>query len=194
MTVSVNLLPWREQLREQRKRAFLLSLLATAALAVCIVVLVERDLRLDIREQLASNDRLRRDIAAATASVQEIGELQQRDRHIADRLAAFGQLQEGRSDQARLFEMMARAVPADVQLDVLRRRGHSLQVEGIANTHNAVAEFMRGLASDRTLRPSLHRISAATAGSGDAQAVGAFLLTLDPTAVPKAPPQHMRSE
>jgi len=185
MTVPINLLPWREHLRQQRRRHLLLSLSATMALVIGSALLVAQHHRLAIREQIASNDQLRSDIARVTASIEEMEHLQQRDRDIAERLASLQQLQGYRDEQARIFEIMARAVPPQVQLTVLRRRGQSLQVEGIASTHAAVAQLLRTLAAEGGVRPSLHRISAVAGEAGDTSAGKAFFLTLEPAANPE---------
>jgi len=193
MTVPVNLLPWREQLRQRHRRAFVRSLFATAALALAIVVLVAQHLREDIHEQQTNNALLRSELARVAASIQEIGRLQQRERDIAERLVVLQQLQEGRSNQARIFETVARAVPADVQLRALRGRGQSLEVAGIAVAHKAVAQLMRSLTSEG-MRPSLHNIAAVAAEEAEMPAADAFLLTLEPAADAKAMAQPEWSE
>ena len=45
----INLLPWREQLREERKREFFVLLLGVVIIAGGILFLVDRNFRSDIR-------------------------------------------------------------------------------------------------------------------------------------------------
>ena len=51
----INLLPWREQLREERKREFFVLLMGVVIIAAGIVFLIDRGFRGDIRYQQARN-------------------------------------------------------------------------------------------------------------------------------------------
>ena len=61
----INLLPWREQLREERKREFFVLLMGVVIIAGGILFLIDRNFRSDIRYQQSRNDFLRREVEAA---------------------------------------------------------------------------------------------------------------------------------
>lgn len=178
---TVNLLPWREQLREERRRVFLISLLGVVVVAAAVVLLEQRHWRASIHELKVRNDLLRRQVETVDISLDEIEKLQQRQRDIVERLLVFRQLQSTQSAQMKLFESVARAAPPDIQLDLLRRQDERLQIEGVARSNSAVADLMRGLDSELEFRPSLQRIEAVNALSGGEaeEVISSFLLTLD---------------
>lgn len=180
----VNLLPWREKLSEERRRAFCVWLLCAILVAAAIVLAFERRVQVELREQRAGNAMLRQDLAALDASLNQIEQLRQQQQHNAARGAAFRQLQARQPAAIALFEALARATPADVQVDLLERQNGRVLIEGVARSHSAVAEFMRRLGHaewgfQSPLQPSLQRITAQDIpGSEDALPLHAFALIL----------------
>lgn len=180
----VNLLPWREQLSEERRRAFCLWLLCVILVAAAMVLAFERQVRAELREQRAGNALLRHDLAALDASLNEIERLQQQQQHSAAKGAAFRHLQARQPAAITLFEELARATPADVQVDLLQRQNGRVLIEGVTRSHSAMAEFMRRLAHAEwgfqpSLQPSLQRITAQDiSGEEDASPLHAFALIL----------------
>ena len=74
----INLLPWREQLREERKQRFLVSLVGVVLLAAGLLFLGDRLLQGAIENQVARNDFVRQEIALLDARIKEIKELKER--------------------------------------------------------------------------------------------------------------------
>ncbi len=72
---SINLLPWRDELRREKKREFLGYLALTALLAVTVLALWMHVVNLRIDTQQARNALLNREISAMDAQVKEIHEL-----------------------------------------------------------------------------------------------------------------------
>jgi type IV pilus assembly protein PilN len=68
----INLLPWREQLREERKREFIVLLMGVVIIAGGILFLIDRNFRSEIRYQQARNDFVRREILVLDARIAEI--------------------------------------------------------------------------------------------------------------------------
>lgn len=183
MGMTVNLLPWREQLRKERRQAFCLLLLSIAVTVAGATLLVDRQLRADIGEWRAGNEQLRHEAVAVDAGLEEIRRLRQQDRDIAERLVAIRRLQELQPATVRFLEEVARAAPPDIQLDLLQRQEGRLLIEGVASSNKAVAEFMRSLNAEWQFQPSLQRISTVDAASVDdgSALLSAFVLTLDMT-------------
>ena len=59
----INLLPWREQLREERKQRFLVSLAGVDVVAVGLLYLADQYFTHAIEQQNARNDFVRKEIA-----------------------------------------------------------------------------------------------------------------------------------
>jgi type IV pilus assembly protein PilN len=74
----INLLPWREQLREERKKRFLAVLAATLIAALLLVLLADRYLDAAIERQNARNEFVRSEIAQLDIQIKEIKALRER--------------------------------------------------------------------------------------------------------------------
>ncbi len=176
----INLLPWREQLREERKREFIVLLLGVFIIAAGIIIMIDRNFRADIRYQQARNDFLRREILVLDARVAEIDELKEQKAQISSRMEVIQDLQGSRPVIVRIFDEMVKALPTGVYFNSLQRDGDRLQIEGIAESNNKVSELMRRLDdSEWFINPSLQQISAAAAdANSDQRQANAFSLTL----------------
>ncbi|MEE4463433.1 pilus assembly protein PilN, partial [Azotobacter chroococcum] len=65
----INLLPWREQLREERRQRFLVTLGAVLLAAGGLVFLGDRYLNASIEAQRVRNDFIRKEIAVLDARI-----------------------------------------------------------------------------------------------------------------------------
>jgi len=184
--MTINLLPWREQLRSRRKREFFSALLVMTIIGFGILLLAGRYHNVSMRAQQRVNEQLRRELLAADASMAELSRLQQRQQDIQERLSVLDQLQLTQSEQLALLEVVASAVPAEVQLTRLRRQDGYIQVEGVAGFSTALPELMRRIDATGKFHASLQEISSIHTADG-ASPYSAFSLTLDPV----SPEPHM---
>ena len=83
----INLLPWREQLREERKQRFLVSLGGLLVAAAALVFLGDQYLNGEIENQQARNDFVRKEIAVLDTRIAEISELRTRRQQLLERLS-----------------------------------------------------------------------------------------------------------
>lgn len=176
----INLLPWREQLREERKREFFVLLMGVVIIAVGLVFLVDRNFRGDIRHQQARNEFLKREILVLDAKIVDINQLKQQKEQINARMEVIQDLQGSRPVIVRIFDDLVKTLPAGVYFNSLKRTGSRLEIEGVAESNNKVSELMRRLDDSQWfVNPSLQQISAASADvNSDQRAANAFSLTL----------------
>ena len=184
--MTINLLPWREQLRSRRKREFFSALLLMTVIGFGILLLAGRYHNVSMRARQLIVEQLQQDLLAADASMAELSRLQQRQQDIQERLRALDQLLVIQSEQLALLDAVARAVPAEVQLTLLRRQGGSVQVEGIAGVSTALPELMRRFDATGKFRSSLQEITSINVAGGVSQH-SSFFLTLKPV----SPEPHM---
>ena len=171
----INLLPWREQLREERRREFMVMLLGVVIIAGGILFLVDRGFRGDIRYEF-----LRQQILVLDARIEEINLLKQQKEQISARMEVIQDLQGSRPVIVRIFDELVKALPTGVYFNTLVRTDSTLEIEGIAESNNKVSELMRRLDdSEWFVNPSLQQISAASADvNSEQRAANAFSLTL----------------
>lgn len=164
----INLLPWREQRREERKQRFLVSLGAVLVGAAALVFAGDQYLNAMIERQNARNDFVRKEIAVLDARIKEIKELKQRRQQLLERMKIIQDLQGNRPIIARVFDQLVRTLPDGVHFTELKMTGKNIAVKGAAESNNRVSALMRNLdASDWLEAPNLTEVKAVTAGAVD---------------------------
>ena len=83
---SINLLPWREESREQRRKAFLGKLFAAAMVGAVLVFIWIRSLRAGLDNQNSRNSYLQSNIAEMDKKVAEISELKSKKQEMISRM------------------------------------------------------------------------------------------------------------
>lgn len=145
----INLLPWRDRLREERKREFLTIMIGFVIIAGGLVFLVDRYFNREIDIQTARNDFIRSEITVLDGRVAEINQLRQQKEDIRARMNVITDLQGTRPVIVRIFDELARTLPDGVYYESLERRGDTIAIQGIAESTDRIPELMRNLdASD----------------------------------------------
>jgi type IV pilus assembly protein PilN len=176
----INLLPWREQLREERKQRFLVTLAGVLIVAGGAVFLGDQYLSGAIEQQNARNDFVKKEIAVLDARIKEISELKTRRQQLLERMKIIQDLQGNRPIIGRVFDQLARTLPDGVYFTSLNMQGKKIAIEGAAESNNRVSNLMRNLdASDWLTAPNLTAVRAVTAGELDQANV--FQLTVQQT-------------
>ncbi|WP_455230047.1 PilN domain-containing protein [Geopseudomonas aromaticivorans] len=176
----INLLPWREQRREERKQRFLVALGAVLVGAAALVFAGDQYLNGAIEQQNARNDYVRKEIAALDARIKEISELKKRREELLERMKIIQDLQGNRPVTARVFDQLVRTLPDGVHFTALKMTGKNIAIQGAAESNNRVSALMRNLdASDWLAAPNLTEVKAVTAGTVDQANV--FQLTVQQT-------------
>lgn len=158
----INLLPWREAYREEKKKEFI-GILVVVLVAVCFVAyLWVSSVQSAITEQNARNRLLKTEIAALEEQVSEIQELKERREQLLSRMRVIQDLEGTRPVIVRYFDDMVRALPDGVYLNRMQREGETIRLEGIAESNNRVSSLMRNLdESDWFASPNLSSVTAA---------------------------------
>ena len=164
----INLLPWREQLREERKKQFLSILVLIVIVAGLLVFLVDRNLNGKIDHQNARNDFLRKEIQLLDGRIKEIEQLQARRTQLLDRMKIIQDLQGNRPIIVRVFDELVRTMPDGVYFTSVNMKGSVVNIKGGAESNSRVSNLMRQMdASDWLTAPNLTAVKAVTQGALD---------------------------
>lgn len=165
---SINLLPWRETLREERKQEFFVSLGVVVAIAAAMLFLVDRYFNSEVNGQQAINNYISEQISVLDAEIVEIRDLQAQRTALIERMAVIQDLQGNRPVIVRLFDELVKTMPSGVFYNTVTRNENSIQMNGIAESNNKVSELMRALeASDWFANANLQQINAQEGGDAD---------------------------
>jgi type IV pilus assembly protein PilN len=162
----INLLPWRAELRQRRKKEFLVALGGSLIVAVGVVYLSKLTVQGWTSDQQARNAVLKQEISALDKQIEQISGLEsQRDRLVA-RMQVITQLQRSRPEVVHLFDELVNAMPAGVYLTEVTQQGTRIQVKGNAQSSTRVSALMRNIDDSEWLRsPGLEGVDFATVGT-----------------------------
>ncbi len=148
----INLLPWREELRQEQKKQFVLMSVMTCVLAAAIVGLIHFQMQAKIDYQSSRNSFLTSEIHKVDAEIKEISELQKVRRSLIERMEVIQNLQGSRPSIVHLFTEIVSTVPNGVYLKSLNQTGNNLLVNGQAESNARVSTYMRNLSASEWLK------------------------------------------
>lgn len=152
ITTRINLLPWREDLRQEQKKQFIMMAVMTCVLAVAIVGLIHFQMQSKIDYQQSRNRFISQEITKVDEEIKEISELQKVRRSLIERMEVIQDLQGSRPSIVHLFTEIVSTVPNGVYLESLAQTGSSLLVKGEAESNARVSTYMRNLQASAWLK------------------------------------------
>ncbi len=172
----INLLPWREGQRKERKLGLLVALgvagLAGLATAFAAYLLYGSW----IEAQQHRNDQLRGEIRVLDKQIEEINNLETAKQKFIARMEIIEKLQRSRPEIVHVFDEIVRTLPEGVYLTGVKQTDRKLKFDGVAQSSTRVSSFMRNLDGSQWLRnPELQVVQTSkTSGPGSS-----FTLTAD---------------
>lgn len=152
----INLLPWREQAREERKKRFLAAWGATVAVSLGFLFLADLYISDGINYQESRNQYLQNQINTLNSQIAEIKDLKDKKEQLLERMEVIQNLQGNRPVIVRVFDEVANMVPDGVYFKRLKLDGHDLSLVGVAESNNQISELMRNFdSSDWFTDPNL---------------------------------------
>ena len=155
----INLLPWREELRQERQKQFMTLLVLTIVLSAAIVGLIHFQMNAKIEYQNSRNAYLSREISKLDNEIAEIKELQKVRKSLIERMDVIQALQASRPSIVHLFTEIVSTVPNGVYLKSLEQNKSTLKLTGEAESNARVSSYMRNLSKSEWLEePNLEII------------------------------------
>ena len=111
---QINLLPWRDERRQELKREFFVIIAFVLAFAAALVLLADRVVNSQIDHQNARNGYLSEHIAILDKQVAEIRDIQKKRNQLLDRMRVIQELQGNRPIIVRILDQLVRTVPDGV--------------------------------------------------------------------------------
>jgi type IV pilus assembly protein PilN len=159
---QINLLPWREERRQELKKEFIVTVGLVLALGVGLILLADRVVDNQIENQKSRNQYLTENIKVLDEQVAEIRELQKKRNQLLDRMRVIQELQGNRPIIVRVLDQLVRTVPDGVFYTSLQTKDKTISIRGIAESNNRVSSLMRRLASsDWLANPNLDAVRSA---------------------------------
>jgi type IV pilus assembly protein PilN len=141
--VKINLLPWREELRQQKQRDFLTAIGLGVALVLSVMAAVHMHIDGLKSHQTARNQLIQTEIDAVDRKITEIKDIENKKNKLLAKIELIQNLQESRPQIVHLFDEIAKRTPEGVFLTHIKQTGKELVLEGKAQSNARVSAFMR---------------------------------------------------
>ena len=163
----INLLPWREELRQKRKKDFLAAIMGAVIVGGGVIYASKWFIGQQIDNQQTRNAMLEEEIRQLDAQIEEIRGLENQKERLVARMRIIEQLQQSRPLVVHLFDELVEALPEGTNYTHVDQTAERIDLTGIANSTTRVATLMRNIEDSQWLStPELGSIEAV--GSGGA--------------------------
>jgi type IV pilus assembly protein PilN len=181
----INLLPWRDEERKERKLKFLVALGGAAIAAFLVAGAGYMMMDTMISAQDARNEKLKAEIIELDKQIEKINSLEAEKARFIARMEVIEKLQRSRPEIVHIWDEIAHQLPDGVYLTALSQTGTRLKFEGVAQSSTRVSTFMRNIDGSSYLKnPELEIVQ-----TGDKNVVGAaFILYADQAGAPAEAP------
>lgn len=184
----INLRPWREELRAEKQRSFVVMLVGTVIVAGGLGFLWQAQVNSQIEYQQARNSYIERAMKDLDKQIKEIEELRERREELLARMKVIQDLQGKRPVIVRVFDELVQTLPDGLYYTSLKKTNDRLVVKGMAESNSRISGLMRNFeSSDWFADPNLTNVSSADkARAGYSQ--------FDMTVLQKAPAEEAESK
>jgi type IV pilus assembly protein PilN len=150
---TINLLPWREELRAHKQKEFIQWIAFTVIIAAGLSFLVHTHIQGLIDYQKERNAYLVKETNILKSRVEEIKKLEEQRDQLLTHMEVIRDLQASRSEVVHLFDQIVDIVPEGVHLESISRSGKKLEVKGETESTTRLPVMMRRIESS----PFLHK-------------------------------------
>ncbi|TRW99103.1 PilN domain-containing protein [Candidatus Methylobacter oryzae] len=163
---KINLLPWREELRAQKKQDFINAI----GVAVVITAIIFAGVHMYIESlkayQEQRNKIIQDEIALLDIKIAKIKTIEEQKAKLLTKIDVIQKLQESRPEIVHLFDELPRVTPDGVFLTKFIQKGADLNFEGKSQSNARVSAFMRAIESSAWLKvPTLDVIQSVSKAS-----------------------------
>ena len=189
---KINLLPWREEKRQESLKEFLTMLVFAGFCAVITVGLIHFYYSQLIDSQNTRIAYIDKRIDEVDKKIVEIKELEKQKEALLSRMRAIESLQRDRPLIVHLFDELVRSMPDGMSVTKLTQRGAAITIEGEAQSNARVSSFMRKIERSDWLQGAKLKVIKESS-VGDNKTVNSFTLIFSQL-LPKADQENEDEE
>ncbi len=166
----INLVPWRESERKQKRQEFAVGAIGALVFAGAIAFAVNLQMGSAISHQNERNQYLKDETAKLDKQIAEILDLEQQKQRLLARMQVIEQLERSRAEVVHLFDQLVRTVPDGIYLTSIKQSDRKVQLKGLTQSSTRVSNYMRNIdASEWLTDPSLDILETKGAGESGAE-------------------------
>lgn len=162
---TINLRPWREELRQERQKEYIHVLILVFIVAGVIWWSVKGYYDGAISAQEFRNSYIQKQTSSLESKIKEIQVLRNKRQELLDRMRLIQDLQGNRPVIVRVFDELARVMPEELYLVSVSSKGNQFTLQGRASSNDQISQLMRNFdQSPWFTNPNLLGVSAAEGG------------------------------
>ena len=168
---KINLRPWREELRAEKQKQFVVMILGAVIIAGGLAFLWKSDMDSRIAYQQSRNAYIETATKELDKQIKEIENLKRQRDELLARMQVIQDLQGKRPVIVRVFDELVRTLPDGLYYTDLKKTGERLDIVGMAESNSRISNLMRQFEdSEWFANPNLTNVAAAdSARSGYSQ-------------------------
>ncbi len=163
----INLLPWRDEQRQQRRLQFYIAMGVAFAVAALLVLIVNLTMENIVDHQKARNAALNSEITALNKRIKEIIDLEDKKDRLLARMEIIEELQRSRPVIVHVFNELVDALPEGTYLTEVRQTGQRIEIRGASESNTRVSALMRNIAKSEWLTDPDLEVVQVRASSGN---------------------------
>ncbi len=141
--IQINLLPWREHAREQRRKQFFVAVGVAVVVGVLLAFGGYSYMSTLIDHQQTRNQMLEREIRELDRQIARIEDLDEQRENLIARMEVIQTLQARRPEAVHLFDQLVATLPAGTYLNEVQQDGEQIQVIGRSESNTRISTLMR---------------------------------------------------
>lgn len=159
---KINLRPWREELRAERQKQFVVMIVGAVIIAGGLVFLWKTDMDNRIAYQESRNAYIETAARELDKQIEEIEDLKRKRDELLSRMQVIQDLQGKRPVIVRVFDELVRTLPDGLYYTSLKKAGEGVDIVGMSESNSRISALMRRFEeSDWFNDPNLSNVSAA---------------------------------
>ena len=180
----INLLPWRENRRVEHKKNYLTLLVVLLLSAIALMYAAAKVLDKMTDNQNYRNNFIEQQTAILDQQIEHIKNIKKDKEAIEQRMALIEQLESSRNAVPIVLDELVRLVPPGLSFRSFSRQGNLIEILGVSESNNRLADFMRQLQESEIF--SSGELSSIKADTSALEAISDFKLTftINPSVAP----------
>ena len=157
--VNINLLPWREELQDERQKEILSLAAVVGVCAIVVVVVMHLIFAGWVEKQSYRNNFLQTEMNQANQQRQELQSYEDKHKQITIQINTIRALQNSRLKLVRLLDELARILPKGILITKIRQEEDIIDIQGYAESNSEVNDLIRKIArSEYFTEPELNEV------------------------------------
>lgn len=142
---TINLLPWRQELRAQQQQDFVAAIGAGVAVTCILFALVYFHIEGIKDYQQMRNQLIKNEIRVVDKRIKEIKDIEGKKNQLLTKIDVIHELQKSRPQVVHLFDELPKSTPEGIFLTSFKQSGKALALSGKAQSNARVSAYMRGI-------------------------------------------------